>query len=233
MRILSNMNTTETEPMGPKIRRQRRRLGFSLDDLAVRVRFPKPYLSLIETGRVANPPSDEKLRRLEEALSFPSMELVQQAHLQRTPEDVRQLLAKLTAAAPAEIALPPQSGIQSAVLNGAVTLLNDFRLSPEVDDKNAYAARGCDDSMTPKFRKGDIVIFSPALVARTGDDCLVRLKDGRAAFQRIFREEADGGEQVMRLQPPNERFRPAILPAKQIAAMHRAVFRYQRVNDEV
>ena len=27
----------------------------------------KPYLSLIETGRVPNPPSDEKLRRLEQA----------------------------------------------------------------------------------------------------------------------------------------------------------------------
>jgi len=89
------MMTTETEPMGPKIRRQRRRLGFSLDELAMKARISKPYLSLIENCRVANPPSDEKLRRLEEALSFASMELIQQAHLQRTPEDVRQMLAEL------------------------------------------------------------------------------------------------------------------------------------------
>ena len=45
--------------------RQRRRLGFTLDDLAGRTGISKPYLSLIETGRVPNPPSDEKLRRLE------------------------------------------------------------------------------------------------------------------------------------------------------------------------
>ena len=51
------------EAIGPKLRRQRRRLGLTLDDLAGRTSISKPYLSLIETGRVTNPPSDEKLRR--------------------------------------------------------------------------------------------------------------------------------------------------------------------------
>ena len=58
------------EPLGPKIRRQRRRLGLTLDELAGGRRISKPYLSLIETGRVPNPPSDEKLRRLEQTLGF-------------------------------------------------------------------------------------------------------------------------------------------------------------------
>src|SRR5215210_5364016 len=83
------------EALGPKIRRQRRRLGFTLDELAGRTSISKPYLSLIETGRVANPPSDEKLRRLEEALGFTAGELLTQAHLQRTPRDVRAVLQKL------------------------------------------------------------------------------------------------------------------------------------------
>ena len=83
------------EALGPKIRRQRRRLGFTLDELAVKTSISKPYLSLIETGRVANPPSDEKLRRLEESLGFTAGELVTQAHLQRTPRDVRAVLQKL------------------------------------------------------------------------------------------------------------------------------------------
>src|SRR4029077_4046717 len=83
------------EPLGPKLRRQRRRLGFTLDELAGRTGISKPYLSLIETGRVANPPSDEKLRRLEQTLGFPAGELVSQAHLQRTPRDVRAMLQKL------------------------------------------------------------------------------------------------------------------------------------------
>jgi repressor LexA len=85
------------EALGPKLRRQRRRLGLTLDDLAVRASISKPYLSLIETGRVANPPSDEKLRRLEQTLGFTAGELITQAHLQRTPKDVRAVLATLMA----------------------------------------------------------------------------------------------------------------------------------------
>src|SRR5438270_13825861 len=83
------------EPLGPQLRRQRRRLGLTLDELAGRSGISKPYLSLIETGRVPNPPSDEKLRRLEQTLGFPAGELISQAHLQRTPRDVRAVLSKL------------------------------------------------------------------------------------------------------------------------------------------
>src|SRR5215217_6521949 len=83
------------EALGPKLRRQRRRLGLTLDELAGRTGISKPYLSLIETGRVPNPPSDEKLRRLEQSLGFKAGELLSQAHLQRTPRDVRAVLAKL------------------------------------------------------------------------------------------------------------------------------------------
>src|SRR6185369_8237271 len=83
------------EPLGPKLRRQRRRLGLTLDELAGRTGISKPYLSLIETGRVTNPPSDEKLRRLEQSLGFNPSELLTQAHLQRTPRDVRAVLQKL------------------------------------------------------------------------------------------------------------------------------------------
>src|SRR6185369_14395184 len=83
------------EALGPKLRRQRRRLGLTLDELAGRTGISKPYLSLIETGRVPNPPSDEKLRRLEQTLGFTAGELISQAHLQRTPRDVRVMLQKL------------------------------------------------------------------------------------------------------------------------------------------
>ncbi|HEX8916521.1 MAG TPA: helix-turn-helix transcriptional regulator, partial [Humisphaera sp.] len=81
--------------MGEKIRRIRRRLAMSLDDLSAKAGISKAYLSLIETGRVTNPPSDEKLQRLERALNFPAGELVSQAHLQRTPRDVRAVLHRL------------------------------------------------------------------------------------------------------------------------------------------
>jgi transcriptional regulator with XRE-family HTH domain len=83
------------EALGPKIRKQRRRLGLTLDELSGRASISKPYLSLIETGRVANPPSDEKLQRLEQTLGFATGELLTQAHLQRTPRDLRAMLEKM------------------------------------------------------------------------------------------------------------------------------------------
>src|SRR5438309_1689141 len=99
------------EALGPKLRRQRRRLGLTLDELAGRTSISKPYLSLIETGRVVNPPSDEKLRRLEQSLGFATGELLSQAHLQRTPKDVRAVLSRLMAAeAGSEFAVQGSAG---------------------------------------------------------------------------------------------------------------------------
>src|SRR5437867_2110605 len=89
------MEIAAVEALGPKLPRQRRRLGLTLDELAGRTGISKPYLSLIETGRVPNPPSDEKLRRLEQTLGFTPGELITQAHLHRTPRDVRAVLQQL------------------------------------------------------------------------------------------------------------------------------------------
>jgi SOS-response transcriptional repressor LexA len=110
------------EALGPKIRRQRRRLGLTLDELAGRTQISKPYLSLIETGRVPNPPSDEKLRRLEQTLGFHAGELLTQAHLQRTPRDVRAVLARLMAEGKRGGGGSEDGG--SRVENGAVATLH-------------------------------------------------------------------------------------------------------------
>ena len=76
------MPTMET--IGSKVRKQCRRLGLTLDELSGRTGISKPYLSLIETGRILNPPSDEKLSRLEQTLGIEAGELIRQAHLLRT-----------------------------------------------------------------------------------------------------------------------------------------------------
>jgi phage repressor protein C with HTH and peptisase S24 domain len=279
------------EPLGPKIRRQRRRLGLTLDELATRTAISKPYLSLIETGRVPNPPSDEKLRRLEQTLGFTAGELISQAHLQRTPRDVRAMLTKLlsqnkgengaavkiengiksrrptaaaatapgTASATAT-ATPPvnlddaylsgvlqelvdhSSGNVETITTNAVPVINrvsagypkdftdlsyprgvadDYVGCPDVQDKDAFAARVAGDSMTPKYRQGEIVIFSPAAAARSGDDCFVRFEDGHTTFKRIFFESDDSGTPVIRLQPRNERYRPQSVPATRVTGLYR------------
>ncbi|HSI37189.1 MAG: XRE family transcriptional regulator [Phycisphaerae bacterium] len=279
------------DSMGAKIRRMRRRLGFTLDELAAKTGISKPYLSLIETGRVNNPPSDDKLRKLEEVLGFPASELVTEAHLQRTPRDVRAMLHQLLAesgkakggSAPVNGSTKPANGaaqlkpgfagginLDAAYLSGvlqqfveqsspnvervstnSVPVINkvsagypkdftdmsypkgvadDYVGCPDLQDRDAFAARVHGDSMTPKYREGDIVIFSPAAVIKSGDDCFVRFEDGTTTFKRAFFEKDEAGAEVLRLQPRNERYRPKVVAREEVAGMYKAVYRYQRVD---
>src|SRR5688572_321348 len=284
------MASAMVEALGPKLRKQRRRLGLTLDELAGRTGISKPYLSLIETGRVPNPPSDEKLRRLEQTLGFTPGELITQAHLFRTPRDVRAVLSKLLAGKTSEQdfglkteskakSLSPGSSVLGAsvdlddaylsgvlqdmveksagnveqIATNAVTVINrvsagypedftdlnyprgvadDYVGCPDVHDTDAFAARVQGDSMSPKYREGDIVIFSPAANPRNGDDCFVRFADGHTTFKRVFFESDDEGGATIRLQPRNERYRPQIVASDQLTGVYKALFRYQRVDDD-
>jgi repressor LexA len=278
------------EAIGPKLRRQRRRLGLTLDDLAGRTGISKPYLSLIETGRVPNPPSDEKLRRLEQSLGFPANELISQAHLHRTPSDVRAMLASLlskqdqtngkTAASPPPNGKPiqqplrdPQSvNLDEAYLSGVLQQLvdrstsnvepiatlqvpvinkvsagyprdftdmsypprvaDDYVSCPDVRDQDAFAARVHGDSMFPKYRQGDIVIFSPAATPNSGDDCFVRFGDGNTTFKRVFFEGDDPDNPILRLQPRNEKYPPQTVPSDKITGLYKALYKYMRIDEE-
>lgn len=259
------------EPLGPQIRRQRRRLGLTLDELAGRTGISKPYLSLIENGRIPNPPRDEKLRRLEQSLGFGAGELLSQAHVQRTPRDVRLMLSNLlkkpvddgaaaegnTSAEESQLKevlhqLVDRSSEEIAQLaSHSVPVINkvdagypddftnlsypprvadDYVACPDVSDKDAFAARVAGDSMTPKYEEGNIVIFSPALTARDGDDCFVLFDDGQTTFRRVFFESDEQGHPTLRLQPRNEKYRPQMIAAEKAAGLYRAVFRYERVD---
>jgi repressor LexA len=277
------------ETLGVKLRRKRLRLGFTLDELAGRTGISKPYLSLIETGRVMNPPSDEKLRKLEQALAFKAGELLTQAHLQRTPRDVRAVLNRLmeegtkarrhggtkggengdegkalasdvgavnlddaylsgvlqemveqsagnvehvaTNAAPVINRVSAGYPKDFTDLNYPKGVADEYVACPDLNDPQAFAARVHGDSMTPKYREGDIVIFSPAASPRSGDDCFVRFADGHTTFKRAF-FESDKGEAVIRLQPRNEKYRAQIVHGSEITGLYKAVFKYQKVDEE-
>jgi SOS-response transcriptional repressor LexA len=233
------------EPLGNKLRKRRRHLGLTLDELAQKAGISKPYLSLIETGRVANPPSDEKLRRLEQTLGFSPGELVTQAHLQQIPHDVRAILGKLldqkngrgVSGALQEMVNPRAAPGGDHGIGNTVPVINgsaDQHVGcPEISDKDAFAARVQGDSMIPRYRQGDIVIFAPSLPARDGDDCFVKFADGQTTFKRIFFEvDGEAHSPVVRLQPRNEKYRPLVVKNEQVSGLYRAVYRYQRVDGD-
>lgn len=76
--------------LGQIVRKRRRELGITLDEVSLKINFSKPYLSTIETGKVKNPPSDQLLRKLEEVLNFEPGLLRYIANLDRMPADIRQ-----------------------------------------------------------------------------------------------------------------------------------------------
>lgn len=80
--------------MGAIARKHRRQSALTLDELATLTTISKPYLSLFETGRVSNPPSDDKLSRIEQCVGLPKGCLVALATVLRTPSAVRSLLAE-------------------------------------------------------------------------------------------------------------------------------------------
>jgi phage repressor protein C with HTH and peptisase S24 domain/transcriptional regulator with XRE-family HTH domain len=284
------------ESLGNKLRKQRRRLGFTLDELAGRTGISKPYLSLIETARVPNPPSDEKLRKLENVLGFTPGELLTQAHLHRTPRDVKVVLQRLlngkarrhegtearregegqslhpfvpscltasVPSAPIDLDDAYLSGILQEMVDhragnvemlstNAVPVINrvsagypkdftdlsypkgvadEYLSCPDVHDKDAFAARVHGDSMFPKYTQGDIVIFSPALNPKDGDDCFVRFEDGHTTFKRVFFETDEKGISVIRLQPRNEKYRPQVIASTEVTGLYKAVYKYQRVEE--
>ncbi len=103
-------------------------------------------------------------------------------------------------------------------------LADDYVSVPGITDPDAFAARVVGDSMTPDYREGDIVVFSPAAKVTDGCDCFVRLEpDHESTFKRIFMEKEAG---QIRLQPLNPSYPPRVLDREQIAGMYRAVWRF-------
>ena len=111
-------------------------------------------------------------------------------------------------------------------LDYPVGIADDYVRCPDLHDANAFAVRVVGDSMEPRFREGDIVIFSPAAEVHNGDDCFVRFTTPHeTTFKRAFFEQDD----KVRLQPRNEKYSPIIIDGKRINGLYKAVIKYERL----
>ena len=111
-------------------------------------------------------------------------------------------------------------------LDYPVGVADDYVRCPDLHDANAFAVRVVGDSMTPKFRQGDIVVFSPAAEVHNGDDCFVRFTmPHETTFKRIFFEP----NAKVRLQPRNDEYPPQIVDGKRINGLYRAIIKYEKL----
>jgi phage repressor protein C with HTH and peptisase S24 domain len=109
-------------------------------------------------------------------------------------------------------------------LDYPVGIADDYVRCPGINDPNAFAVRVVGDSMEPKFREGDIVIFSPLEDVRNGDDCFIRMSvPHESTFKRVFFEQ----DNTVRLQPRNENYSPIIIEGKRINGLYRAIIKYE------
>jgi SOS-response transcriptional repressor LexA len=100
---------------------------------------------------------------------------------------------------------------------------DEYVRCPDLEDADAFAARVVGDSMTPDYREGDIVVFSPAREIKSGMDCFVRLERGdETTFKRVYFEEGEAGEMI-RLQPLNSAYRARVVERVGVAGLYAAV----------
>lgn len=101
---------------------------------------------------------------------------------------------------------------------------DEYVRCPDLHDPDAFAARVVGDSMEPSYREGDVVVFSPARDVESGTDCFVRFDvDHESTFKRVYFEQDAGGQELIRIQPINNRYPPRTVPREDVAGLYRAV----------
>ncbi len=107
------------------------------------------------------------------------------------------------------------------------SVADEYIRCPDLHDPQAFAARVVGDSMAPRYAEGDVVVFSPAAEARSGDDCFVRFEgDGCTTFKRVYFDD----DRTIRLQPLNSKYAAEKYSPEQVTGVWRAVFRIERLG---
>lgn len=107
------------------------------------------------------------------------------------------------------------------------SIADEYIRCPDLHDPQAFAARVVGDSMEPEYHEGDIVVFSPKQIPRSGNDCFVRLDEDRGTtFKRVYEDD----KQTLRLQPLNNAYPAQTLRREQVTGLWPAVFRIQRLR---
>ncbi len=103
-------------------------------------------------------------------------------------------------------------------------IADEYIRTPDLSDPDAFAARVVGDSMEPNYQEGDIVVFSPIREIIDGMDCFVRLEpDHESTFKRIYFQTDEDGNEMIRIQPINNRYPPMTLPREQVAGLYAGV----------
>jgi len=94
---------------------------------------------------------------------------------------------------------------------------------PSVSDEHAYALEISGDSMLPAYRRGDVIVISPAAAVRRGDRVVVKTRSGEVMVKELKRKTAKSIE----LQSLNAAHADRTLPLKDVMWISRIVWASQ------
>lgn len=94
---------------------------------------------------------------------------------------------------------------------------------PDVDDEHAYALEVSGNSMEPLYRKGDILVVSPAARLRPGDRVVVKTKSGEVLAKELGRRSSKSVE----LRSLNPAHKDRVLPAADVIWIARIMWATQ------
>lgn len=212
-----SMRTGTGNPaVGAEIRRRRKALGMTLEELAHATGGNDGNLSKIERGLLGY--GDETIQKIAKALGCSVSDLFSGAetggNVTAVPIGTRRipLISCVQAGAMTEAVDP------YAVGDASDWLLTDLELS-----QNAFALRIKGDSMLPEFREGDTVIIDPAVPPVPGDYVVAKNCENEATFKKYRpRGLNEHGQQVFELVPLNEDYpsmRSDLTPIRIIGTM--------------
>jgi repressor LexA len=227
------LSTIETEkvknpPSDELLRKLERVLKFErglLLHIAHLERMPSDIRQAFESAEAENERLRQFFRRL---MDKRSSKRSMQTMLSRNRSKFEESKSQLAAGRPVPIINKVAAGYPTDFndLDYPVGVADDYVRCPDLHDPNAFAVRVVGDSMEPKFREGDVVIFSPAADVKNGDDCFVRFQmPHETTFKRVFFEKSD----KIRLQPRNEKYSPTVVEGDRINGLYRAVMRYEKL----
>ena len=94
---------------------------------------------------------------------------------------------------------------------------------PSVNDEHAYALEISGDSMQPAYRKGDVIVVSPAAPTRRGDRVVVKTKSGEVLVKQLTRKTS----KTIELQSLNSNHPDRTLPTSDVLWIARIVWASQ------
>jgi phage repressor protein C with HTH and peptisase S24 domain len=94
---------------------------------------------------------------------------------------------------------------------------------PDVDDEHAYALEISGNSMEPLYRKGDVLIVSPAARLRQGDRVVVKTKAGEVMAKELKRRSSKSVE----LRSLNPAHKDRVVPAADVVWIARIMWAKQ------